>query len=128
MSQLLTMDRLLVDGLAVSSKAKRGMALVNLAKLGIYPSIVGAAAGDNNGFNAVADLVTQTVDGFDLNNIWSEFQQSVALQNAARSTVVLHVLIDGKLVLKDRVLLTLDEASVASNARQQATRVASRAR
>lgn len=88
MSQLLTMDRLLVDGLAVSSKAKRGMALVNLAKLGIYPSIVGAAAGDNNGYNAVADLVTQTVDGFDLNNIWSEFQQSVALQNAARSTVV----------------------------------------
>jgi cytosine/adenosine deaminase-related metal-dependent hydrolase len=47
---------------------------------------------------------------------------------SARSTDVVHVLIDGKPVLKDRVLLTLDEGAVASSARQQATRIASRAR
>jgi cytosine/adenosine deaminase-related metal-dependent hydrolase len=47
---------------------------------------------------------------------------------SARSTDVVHVLIDGKAVLKDRVLLTLDEAAVASSARKQATRVSSRAR
>jgi 5-methylthioadenosine/S-adenosylhomocysteine deaminase len=47
---------------------------------------------------------------------------------SARSTDVVHVLIDGKPVLKDRVLLTLDETSVASTARQQAARLVSRAR
>ncbi len=46
---------------------------------------------------------------------------------AARSTDVVHVLIEGKPVLKDGVLLTLDAAAVASQARQQAERVTSRA-
>ena len=43
-------------------------------------------------------------------------------------TDVVHVLIEGKPVLKDGVLLTLDAASVASQARQQSERIASRAR
>ncbi|QRN99790.1 5'-deoxyadenosine deaminase [Archangium violaceum] len=47
---------------------------------------------------------------------------------SAQSRDVVHVLIDGKLVLKDRVLLTLDAASVASSARQHAGRIASRTR
>ncbi|KFA93605.1 5'-deoxyadenosine deaminase [Archangium violaceum] len=47
---------------------------------------------------------------------------------AARSTDVVHVLIDGKPVLKDRALLTLDAASVASNARQHSARVTARVR
>jgi cytosine/adenosine deaminase-related metal-dependent hydrolase len=47
---------------------------------------------------------------------------------AARSSDVVHVLIDGKPVLKDRALLTLDAASVASNARQHSARIAARVR
>lgn len=47
---------------------------------------------------------------------------------AARSTDVVHVLIDGKPVLKDRALLTLDAASVASSARQHSARIAARVR
>jgi len=47
---------------------------------------------------------------------------------AARATDVVHVLIEGKPVLKDGVLLTLDAASVATQARQQSERIASRAR
>jgi hypothetical protein len=78
-SQLLT-----IDGLAVSNKAKAGMALVNLRNLGIWPTLVGA----EGGYNAAGDILTQTVDGFDLNNIWDEFQASVALLNANRQVVV----------------------------------------
>jgi cytosine/adenosine deaminase-related metal-dependent hydrolase len=47
---------------------------------------------------------------------------------AARSSDVVHVLIDGRLVLEDRVLRTLDEPSVVANARTHATRVVARAR
>jgi cytosine/adenosine deaminase-related metal-dependent hydrolase len=47
---------------------------------------------------------------------------------AARSTDVVHVIIDGRPVLKDRALLTLDAASVASNARQHSARIAARVR
>ncbi len=47
---------------------------------------------------------------------------------AARASDVVHVLIDGRLVLKDRVLLTLDEASVATSARQHAERLTARVR
>ena len=85
----MTAQLLPISGYAVSSRAKKGMVLVNLAKLvGARPSIVGAAAGDNNGYNAAGDLITQTVDGFDLNSIWSEFQSAVAAQNATRTLIV----------------------------------------
>lgn len=83
----MTKQLLTINSLAVSNEKQAGMQLVNLAQLGILPSIFGGA-GENNGFNAAADLVTQTVDGFDLNNIWSEFQSSVAIQNEARQTIV----------------------------------------
>lgn len=87
-SSLLTPSRelLTVSGFAVSDKAKMGMTLVNLQKLGIYPTIVGAEK--RTGYNSAADLVTQTVDGFDLNSIWDEFQSSVALQNEERAKIV----------------------------------------
>ncbi|MDC0709699.1 5'-deoxyadenosine deaminase [Stigmatella sp. ncwal1] len=46
-----------------------------------------------------------------------------ALVHAARSTDVSHVIIDGKPVLKEGKLLTLDAGEVAGNARQHATRI-----
>jgi cytosine/adenosine deaminase-related metal-dependent hydrolase len=46
---------------------------------------------------------------------------------AGRASDVVHVLIDGKPVLKDRQLLTLDAAGVVANARQHAERIAARA-
>ncbi|WP_075006994.1 5'-deoxyadenosine deaminase [Stigmatella aurantiaca] len=46
-----------------------------------------------------------------------------ALVHAARSTDVSHVVIDGRLVLKDGKLLTLDPAEVADNARRHASRI-----
>lgn len=58
---------------------------MNMSKI-ILPSIYGAAS--NGGFNAAGDLLTQTVDGFDLNSIWTEFQEAVSLQNAERSLLI----------------------------------------
>lgn len=74
-----------ISGHALSGKAKKGMQLVNFAKLlGVQPTIVGM----EGGYNAAGDLLTQTVDGFDLNNIWNEFQASVAAMNATRTLIV----------------------------------------
>lgn len=49
------------------------------------------------------------------------------LVHAGHATDVVHVLIDGKPVLKDRQLLTLDEPAVVASARKHANRVAARA-
>jgi len=40
------------------------------------------------GYNAAADVLTQTADGRDLNEIWTEFQATLAVQNAARQRIV----------------------------------------
>lgn len=41
-----------------------------------------------SGYNAAADLVTKTIDGFDLNTLWNDFAATVALQNESRTKVV----------------------------------------
>lgn len=43
---------------------------------------------DAQGFNSAADIVTKTVDGIDLNQFWTEFQKTVAINNEARSRLV----------------------------------------
>lgn len=40
------------------------------------------------GYNAAADVLTQTADGRDLNEVWQEFQETIALQNAERQRLV----------------------------------------
>lgn len=49
-----------------------------------FRDIVGA----DRGFNVQADLVTQTVDGIDINLLWDEYQESLNLWNAGRSALV----------------------------------------
>lgn len=46
------------------------------------------AAASNQGYNQASDLITQTVDGFDLNQIWNEFQAAVAILNAQRQPFI----------------------------------------
>lgn len=53
-----------------------------------YANLFRGAEGENNGYNAAGDLIRQTVDGFDLNQIWNEFQATVEVQNAARTTII----------------------------------------
>jgi hypothetical protein len=40
------------------------------------------------GYNASADVLTQTVDGRDLNDIWAEFQATIAIQNEERQRII----------------------------------------
>lgn len=40
------------------------------------------------GYNAKADVLTLAADGRDLNDIWSEFQATIAIQNEQRQTII----------------------------------------
>lgn len=60
---------------------------LDLKYFGIIPGIAGGAEG-TGGFNQESDLITQTVDGFDLNDLWREYQTSMQLQNEERQTLV----------------------------------------
>jgi hypothetical protein len=73
-----------LDGRAYSPTPKKGMELVDLKALGILPGVFGGA----QGYNAAADLVTQTIDGFDLNTLWAEYQTTLQIQNEARQRMV----------------------------------------
>lgn len=53
-------------------------------KSNLFPALRGA----EGGYNSAADLVTETIDGRNLNDIWNEFQTTVALQNEQRSRIV----------------------------------------
>jgi hypothetical protein len=61
---------------------------VDLASFGIYQDVVGAD--DNSlGRNDNRDvLITETVDGYNLNTLYQEFQQTIALQNAERQRII----------------------------------------
>jgi hypothetical protein len=78
---------LVLPAFAGTGIAKPGHKLVDLRSLGILPGIGGGAEG-TGGFNQASDLVTQTVDGFDLNDLWAEYQTAMALQNEQRSLMV----------------------------------------
>ena len=69
---------------AYSSKAAPGHELVDLRSLGMVPPIAGGA----RGYNANADVLNQTADGRDLNEIWEEFQAAISIQNEDRQRLV----------------------------------------
>jgi hypothetical protein len=71
----------------IAARAEMGLTLVNLQKLGIFPSFSGSETGQG-GYNAAGDLITQTIDGFDLNQIWNEFQRATALVNQQRQLLI----------------------------------------
>lgn len=69
---------------ATSSTAMRGMELINAKDLGLILPVAGGA----RGYHASSDVLTQTSDGRDLNDIWDEFQATVGLQNAERQRII----------------------------------------
>lgn len=73
---------------AMAFCAATGYKMVDLRALGILPGVQGGSIAPVGGYNAAADLVTQTVDGFDLNQLWNEFQAATAEQNRLRQTIV----------------------------------------
>lgn len=53
-------------------------------ELGLLPGIAGA----EYGYNQTGDIVTETVDGRPLNDLWAEYQRALALYNADRDTLM----------------------------------------
>lgn len=62
--------------------------LISLDELGIFSDILGADGPSGRGINSAGDIVTRTADGFDLNAIWDEFQETLNVWNEARSRIV----------------------------------------
>lgn len=81
-------ENLILPSGAYSSIAMPGHRLVDLKGLGILPTIGGGALDAEKGYNAAEDLVTQTGDGVDLNELWVEFQTTMQEQNRIRQTLV----------------------------------------
>lgn len=44
--------------------------------------------GEDRGFNTSGDVLTKTVDGFDLRELWNEFQQAMAIFNAGYQPII----------------------------------------
>lgn len=66
--------------------AKRGMELVDLHALGIVPGVAGGAP--VHGAHVAADIVTQTADGRDLNQIWLDFMDLLNAVNESRQAII----------------------------------------
>ena len=75
---------------ALNLEASPGAKLVSPHSVGMIPQVFGGSQPLPNlqGYNAAADIVTRTADGFDLNAIWNEFQTTMALQNAERQRMI----------------------------------------
>jgi hypothetical protein len=70
----------------IARAPRKGMEVVDLRDLGILAAMAG---GDGQvGFNTLGDVLTQTIDGRDLNEIWAEFQAAVALRNERRQRLI----------------------------------------
>jgi hypothetical protein len=72
---------------AVSSVAKPGHQLIDYAKLGLLPTFAGGAPG-TQGAHTHGDIVTKLADGTDPNDLWAEFNATLASWNASRQTIV----------------------------------------
>ena len=69
---------------ATMTSPMRGHELVDLRSLGIMPGI----AGGSRGINAAGDIVTETTDGVDLNDLWKAYQDMLAAFNSQRDPLL----------------------------------------
>lgn len=89
---------------------KRGMELVDLLQLGIVPGVGGGA----RGINTEGDVVTQTTDGRDLNDMWAEFQQTMTIQNEERNRIIQFLTFPVTNVIEDVAQVVGDDFEEAS--------------
>src|SRR3990170_596655 len=75
-------ERIIVPSLAWEPAKAEDDALLRF--LGFMPGIRGGA----RGFNQAGDVVTQTIDGRSLNELWAAYQEALALYNAQRDRLL----------------------------------------
>jgi hypothetical protein len=76
--------RELVALLDYATKANDGYELIDMRALGILPIVLGGA----QGYNSEADVVTSTVDGVDLNQIWTDYRRTLDLLRDQREPYI----------------------------------------
>lgn len=64
--------------------AVKGMERMDLRSVGLVPGI----GGGDRGYNAQGDIVTQTLDGVPLNDLWRDYQDMLREFNAKRDTLL----------------------------------------
>lgn len=69
---------------ATSSTPHKGMEFPDFRRLGMILPVAGGA----RGYNAAGDVLTQTADGRDLNDVWNEFQATIAIANERRQSLI----------------------------------------
>lgn len=84
MSTLLRNETLLLPGHSFSAQAAPNHEMINLRGLGM----LAIPSGGDRGYNTEGDVLTQTIDGRNLNDIWDEFQQTLALHNESRQALI----------------------------------------
>jgi hypothetical protein len=88
MSNSMTLKRpfdLRVHGAPYTNTAPvKGMVRPDLKALGLILPMAGGA----KGYNAAGDVLTQTADGRSLVDIWTEFQQTIAIANERRQSLI----------------------------------------
>lgn len=113
MGQLITSPsgrELFIPAFATNVQTKHHMSARDLRALGVFLGVGGGA----RGFNAEGDIVTQTADGRDLNELWAEFQATIALQNQERQRLIDLLTFPVTNVIEDVPQFSSDDFEVAS--------------
>lgn len=77
-------DMILLPKGSVGARSIGGNRLVDISKLGFFPQQAGGA----DGTNASGDVLVQTADGVNLNDLWNEFQASLDYYNEKRQNLI----------------------------------------
>ncbi len=81
-----------------------------LMQMGIVPAIAGGA----RGVNTAGDVLTQTIDGRSLNDIWGEFQRTLEIHNGFRRRLVDLLTFGATQAIEDVPQITGDDFEEAS--------------
>jgi hypothetical protein len=110
MKTLMRDQTLLLPGHGYSASAEAGHELINLRGLGI----MAVPAGGDRGYNTEGDVLTQTVDGRNLNDVWREFQASLGMYNETRQRLIDLLTFPVTSPIEDVPIITGDDFEEAS--------------
>lgn len=109
MATLVKRDKLVIPSSAIGP-IKKGMEGIDFRALDLFPSGGGGA----RGINTQGDVLTQTIDGRSLNDIWGEFQASLAVHNRFRQVLIDLLTFNVQQPIEDVPIITGDDFEEAT--------------
>jgi hypothetical protein len=104
-------DKSILENINASFLDGTGRQNISLAEVGMVDMFAG---GMPQGYNVEADVITQTADGRDLNDLWSEFTAVVAIHNERRQTLIDLLTFPVNQVIEDVPYITGDDFEEAT--------------